>query len=386
MLHGGADPEAVAARAADWGRLGGLLAQAAGEMIRISGELEACWTGEAADAARVSVDKHARWFDQLGANAEKASGHTRLAGARLARAIEEMPPVDSGSPWDLLADGAAGARVGGPAGFLVGAVAGQWARAALREEQKQRAIAVMRAHESGSWDVEDRVGKNSPPPKPGWGTSGDTPFPRGEVDGFLGVLPFLRGQSGALPAPLEQVVPDAPVAEPPRPSGAAVAEVVPEVIAPSGTTGVSASAPSGVEARWHALTGATPAPQAQTPVQTGASATAVWQPPAARPASGGGARPAGGARSRGVVGGQPAPVLPGPATSVLGQAHGDARAAETRSPARPAAAPATPPMYGPFGSDAGASRQDREWRRKTPYDANPFGPEGLRVAPKVIGE
>ncbi|ACU37819.1 WXG100 family type VII secretion target [Actinosynnema mirum] len=372
MLHTDADPGRVVERGAQWDEISAELTEVVAEMDAVREKLGQCWTGEAATAASGLLGEHTERLTSLSRIAGGTGSHINTAGVQLQCARELMPKVP-GFPED------AAFALGGVnplTGVALGSLAGQAARAAWLEGEKQRAVEVMRGHESCSRDIGHMVANDENSRRArDWevfaGGPGASDFPV-ELDphadglgagGPTGVPPRGSGEGFAFD--------DAPVA----PAGRGACEPVAGAV--GGTTAVSSSAEA--DPRGH---GAHPASAQQAAGQAGGPQAQAWQVGAGRGGARGGARPSGGAGAA-----QAAQPWSGAAPSVLGRGPGEARQGEARPVPPRAPGVGGPSLYGPLGqSPADGRGSEQEWRRKVPHEEGLFGVEGLLAAPRVIGE
>ncbi|GAA3873132.1 hypothetical protein GCM10022243_42830 [Saccharothrix violaceirubra] len=361
MVHEDADPAQVDGVAAEWRRHGDAIVELADRFRELLGDLESAWRGPATERAFEVLRDNARWVAELGETVSAISVPVTESAQALASARAAMPEPQAG-PDGWAAVGAASATstlfaaAAGPAGAVVGAVVGAGAsvvgQAAGRWELKARAVEVMRGYELTAQAIDASApGFGSDRPAGPW--LGDR-VPSGPGGGGPGGGDPGGGDPGGGD-------PGTPVDEDDPPTGGGsddpgrgVTAVVPDDV----TVPTWAAGP---EARWQALTSATPAPTTPAPV----APTHAGVPAAAYPWQAGGNRGLGA----------------GTTTGLPGERGGPRPSGDVRAGARGVTGPG---MSGGMVPAAQREEEDREHHNRYPDEHDVFADDQV-VAPPVIG-
>jgi hypothetical protein len=125
LAHGG-DPAAASTSQVNLSKAGRVLEDVARTLDAPLTEFELGWRGQAADAARGGIDRHARWAESAAARVHAAAAWAERQAASARAVITQMPPPPAGAP---------------------SADAANWARAEeARANVRLRALELMERH------------------------------------------------------------------------------------------------------------------------------------------------------------------------------------------------------------------------------------------------
>jgi hypothetical protein len=351
MVAEQADPAQVDAVADLWRTHGAAIGQSAEALTQSLNTLMRYWQGAAAAQATEAVTRNANWISQVGTTATDVAGSIEDASGALRSAQSTMPGAPSSSFWSgfgsAAGGAAAGAMIGGPfgaaAGAMIGGLAGMFGFGDNEKKLKRQAVQTMQRYEQAAVGIDSGTPGFAAPATGVTGTDGTTAGTTATTTGAPG--------TGVGTLPVGPVGPTAP----------------------GDFQGTIPSFAAGATARWDALTG------------------------------GGLGGPGGGIGGAGGFGG--ADVGMGGAGFGIGGIGGLGRAGLREAGGRSGVAateeeegtgrggsslledaderPGGTP-YGPGGSRSGRKSDDREHRRRIPFEDELFA-TGMKTAPAVIG-
>jgi hypothetical protein len=346
MVADQANPAQVEAVADLWRTHGAAVGESADNLTRSLNTLMEYWQGAAAAKAAESVTRNANWITDVGATATRVAGSIEDASGALRSAQSTMPGAPSSgffAGFGSAAGGAAaGALIGGPFGAAAGAVIGGLASAfgfgSSEKKLKRQAVQTMQRYEQAALGIDTATATFAAPTA---GVAGDP-----DATGTTGV----GSGSGVGALPVDAV---AGATTP----GAGLGDF----------QSTTPSFASGATARWDSLTG------------------------------GGGGGFGGGAGGLGAGGGAGfgsgfEAGIGGAGFGAAGRFAGSAAAIEEEerlagrggsSVLEEAERPGSTMPYGQ-GGRSGRKEEDREHRRRIPFEDEPFV-TGMKTAPAVIG-
>lgn len=162
MVADQANPAQVEAVADLWRTHGAAVSESADNLTRSLNTLMQYWQGAAAAQAAESVTRNANWITDVGATASKVAGSIEDASGALRSAQSTMPGAPSSGFFagfgGAAGGAAAGALIGGPFGAAAGAVIGGLASAfgfgSSEKKLKRQAVQTMQRYEQAAMGID----------------------------------------------------------------------------------------------------------------------------------------------------------------------------------------------------------------------------------------
>jgi hypothetical protein len=341
MVADQANPAQVDAVADLWRTHGAAISQSAEALTQSLNTLMTYWQGAAAAQAAEAVTRNANWISQVGTTATSVASSIEDASGALRSAQSTMPGAPSSSFWSgfgsAAGGAAAGAMIGGPfgaaAGAMIGGLASVFGFGDNEKKLKRQAVQTMQRYEQAAVGIDTATPGFTAPTAGVTGTDGTTVGTTGAPGTGVGTLP-----TGP--------------------------------IVPTGPSDFQSTIPSfaaGATARWDALTG-------------GGGLGGLGGLGGADHGMGGAGFGIGGIGGLGRAGLLAAGGRAGGAAAMEEEAAGRGGSSLLEeADGRPSGTP-----YGPGGSRSGRKSDDREHRRRIPFEDELFA-TGMKAVPAVIG-
>jgi len=179
MVAAPASPSQVQSVAGLWRSNGASITSGADNLSQSLTTLMSYWQGAASQQVSASVANTAGWITAVGETAGKVADQVENASGALASAQNTMPGAPTSTFWtayNTAADGATAGTAGGPfgvaAGTMMGSLASVFVASNNNGTEKQQAVQTMQRFEQAGVNIDTTTPQFTAPPV--WGSAGGT--------------------------------------------------------------------------------------------------------------------------------------------------------------------------------------------------------------------